>query len=360
MNVLYGLIGASELLREKSLDQSYVFAGVTESKFNEVKSEDGIEAACLLLSSSIHHNLTLTENIIDFLPKINISHYRISNSIFSILSDFTKNQSMSIDDLPDHLEIANRIRQIGFLARQNDITLSVYPEYSHNLVTDDDESFSLCEKELNFYSWFFETAGFPSNASNPIIITPKSEPTSDSHDSAVDLVKSFYSNLKKLNQETQKRLVVQNKSSGFWNCVNLFKYFHVYLHEKFNHGMSLSYFNLADDNNPGAFTKGGDTVEAEVNIGAFHETWMGVVPIFLWSELGPKGGALDFLSGPIPNYNYNIKWECDVRKRDKAIIRYTMPEDEDKVTEEVIMTITKNKYKKSKDFSRSFNALYDG
>ena len=36
-----------------------------------------------------------------------------------------------------------------------------------------------------------------------------------------------------------------------------------------------------------------------------------------------------------------------------------MPEAEDKVTEEVIMTITKNKYSKSRDASRAFNALYD-
>jgi len=36
-----------------------------------------------------------------------------------------------------------------------------------------------------------------------------------------------------------------------------------------------------------------------------------------------------------------------------------MPEAEDQVTEEVITTITKNKYKKSLDASRSFNALYD-
>ena len=36
-----------------------------------------------------------------------------------------------------------------------------------------------------------------------------------------------------------------------------------------------------------------------------------------------------------------------------------MPEAEEKVTEEVITTITKNKYKKSRDTSRAFNALYD-
>ena len=359
MNVLYGLIGASELLREKSSDQTYIFSGVSETKFNSIKESSGIEGATKALSDSIHHNLNLTENIIDFLPKVNISHYRISNSIFSFLSEFNKTGFMSINDLPDRLEILNKIRQIGFIARQNDITLSVYPEYTNNLTSEEDKDLDLCFQELNFYSWFFETAGFPSNASNPIIICPKSGPKNSDHDSAVDFVKKFHTNFKKLHEDTQKRIVLQNESSGFWNCVNLFKYFHVYLHEKFNNGMSLSYSNLADIDNAGSFG-GEDTVEAEINIGAFHETWMGVVPVFLWSEVGPKGGPVDYLSNPIPNYNYNIKWECDVRKRDKAIIKYTMPEDEDKITEEVIMTITRNKYKKSKDFSKSFNSLYDG
>ena len=76
-----------------------------------------------------------------------------------------------------------------------------------------------------------------------------------------------------------------------------------------------------------------------------------------------KGGTgktpVDYLTEGIPNFNYSIKWECDVKKRDKAIIKFTMPEAEDKVTEEVIVTITKNKYKKSRDSSRAFNALYD-
>jgi len=123
--------------------------------------------------------------------------------------------------------------------------------------------------------------------------------------------------------------------------------------------MVLSYCNFADDINPGSFGDG--FVEPVVNIGAFHETWMGVVPIFLWSEKEKSNPSLskEFLSGPIPDYNYQIKWECDVRKRDKAIVKYTMPEAEDKVTEEVIITITKNKYKKSRETSRAFNALYD-
>jgi len=360
MNVEYGLIGISELLKEKEQDGSYTFSGITVKNFNAIKESSGLEAALSELSNRIHHNLNLTENIIDFLPKINVSHYRISSSIFSLVSDFSDALDINLDDLPDKLEILNKIREIGFNARQNGITLSVYPDSTNSLVNEDDIQVEKAIKELNFHSWFFETAGFPSNASNPIIIKPFSQPKSTSHDAAVDFVKLFYANFEKLNKETQNRIAVQNEDAGFWNPVNLFKYFHVYLNEKFDNGMVLSYYNVADQRNPGSFD-GKEMVEAVVNIGAFHETWMGVVPTFLWSEKksATSNTPTDYLSGGIPDYNYKVKWECDVLKKDKAIIKYTMPEDEDKVTEEVIMTITKNKYKKSTDAFRAFNAIYD-
>lgn len=357
MNVSYGLISISELLKEKESDGSYTFSGITQKTFLGLKESQGEEAALLELSSRITHNLNLTENIIEFLPKVGISHYRISASIFSLVCDFSDNLNISIKSLPNYSSILNKIRSIGVISRQNNITLSVYPDSTNSLVTSDEGALDRACKELNFHSWFFESAGFPSNPSNPIIIKPFTEPKSSSHEDAVSFVKSFYNAFKSLNKETQKRIVIQNEDQGFWNPVNLFKYFHVYLYEKFGEGMVLSYYNIADEKNPGSF--GSEVVEPIVNVGAFHETWMGVVPVFLWSERDAKGIAKEYLSGPIPDFNYSIKWECDVRKRDKAIIRYTMPEDEDKVTEEVIITITKNKYKKSQDASRAFNALYD-
>jgi len=359
MNVLYGLISLSELLKEQDSNGNYTFAGITQKTFLGVQESQGEDAALLELSNRISHNLSLTENIIEFLPKVGITHYRISASIFSLISDFSDSLDLNLESLPNHTEILNKIRSIGLIARQNNITLSVYPDSSNSLVAENDLALDRARKELNFHSWFFETAGFPSNASNPIIIKPFAEPKSNSHTDAVALVKTFYKNFKELNKETQKRIVIQNEENGFWNPINLFKYFHVYLNEKYDEGMILSYYNVADDRNSGFFGK--DKVQPIVNIGAFHETWMGVVPIFLWSEKENEDSnvSLDFLSKPIPDFNYNIKWECDVRKKDAAIIKYTMPEDEDKVTEEVIMTITQNKYKKSQDASRSFNALYD-
>jgi len=359
MNVSYGLISTSELLKERESAGSYTFSGLTQKNFLATKESQGDQAAFSELSSRIQHNLTLTDNIINFIPKVDIYHYRISSSIFSLLSDFSDTINLSIDDLPDNLEVLSKIRAVGLSARQNNVTLSIYPDSTNSLVSDDENSIEKTINELNFHSWFLDSAGFPSNASNPIIIKPFSQPKTTSHDSAVEFVNKFYENFKKLNKETQNRIVVQNEDSGFWNPVNLFKYFHVYLNEKYDEGMILSYYNIADERNPGSFGK--DTVQPIVNIGAFHETWMGVVPVFLWSEKESSNSnvAVEYLSKPIPDFNYNIKWECDVRKRDKAIIKYTMPEDEDKVTEEVIMTITQNKYKKSQEASRSFNALYD-
>jgi UV DNA damage repair endonuclease len=359
MNVSYGLISTSELLKEKESSGSYTFSGLTQKNFLATKESQGDEAALSELSSRIQHNLTLTENIINFIPKVNIFHYRISPSIFSLLSDFSDQIKLSIDDLPDNLEVLSKIRAVGLSARQNNVTLSIYPDSTNSLVSNDDNSIQKTINELNFHSWFLDNAGFPSNASNPIIIKPFAQPESTSHDSAVEFVNKFYKNFKQLNKETQNRIVVQNEDGGFWNPVNLFKYFHVYLNEKHDEGMILSYHNIADERNPGSF--GQDVVQPIVNIGAFHETWMGVVPVFLWSEKESSNSnvSVEYLSKPIPDFNYNIKWECDVRKRDKAIIKYTMPEDEDKVTEEVIMTITQNKYKKSQEASRSFNALYD-
>lgn len=360
MNVQYGLISTSELLKEKDPDNSYTFAGITLRNFNAAKESSGIDGALTELSNRIHHNLTLTENIIEFLPKVKITHYRISTSLFSILSDFSNDTTVTIDDLPDSQEIKSKVRQIGFLARQNNITLSVYPDSTTSLTSSDEKAVERAIQELNFHSWFLDTAGFPSNSSSPIIIKPFAQPSNSDHGSAVDFVKLFYENYKKLDRETQSRIVLQNEDEGFWNPINLFKYFHVYLNEKFKEGMVLSYHNYADQVNPGQL--GDDAVDVEVNVGAFHETWKGVVPIFLWSEKDPKNPSVsaEYLSSPIPDFNYQIKWECDVRKRDKAIAKFTMPQDEDKVTEEVIMTITKNKYKKSRDASKAFNALYDG
>ena len=281
MNVKYGLVVTSELLREKVKDSSYTFSGLTQKTFSGIEKDSGKADALSELGNRILHNLDITENVIEFIPKVNIRHYRIASSLFSLASDFSDDLTINLQELSNYQDILNKIRSIGMLARQNGVTLSVYPDSSNSLMSPDEEVVNRTIKELNFHSWFFDTAGFPSNAANPIIITPNFEPNSATHSQVVKSIQLFYKNFKLLNEETQNRIVIQNEEEGYWNAVNLFKYFHVYLNEKYDDGMILSYYNIADKRNPSKLDEN-SLVEEVVNIGAFHETWMGVVPIFLW------------------------------------------------------------------------------
>ena len=199
MNVLYGLIGTSELLKEKDPDGSYTFAGITKKTFLGIQDRQGREEALQELGGRIEHNLNLTKNIVEFIPKVNIKHYRISSSIFSLAADFSDEVLVKITDLPNSSKILESIRAIGFVARQNNVTLSVYPDSTNTLISDDDLIIDKTIEELNFHSWFFESAGCPSNVSNPIIIKPFTDPKEDSHSSAVKSTLTLYENFQKLN-----------------------------------------------------------------------------------------------------------------------------------------------------------------
>ena len=67
MNVLYGLISLSELLKEQDSNGNYTFAGITQKTFLGLQESQGEDAALIELGNRITHNLNLTENIIEFL-----------------------------------------------------------------------------------------------------------------------------------------------------------------------------------------------------------------------------------------------------------------------------------------------------
>ena len=208
---------------------------------------------------------------------------------------------------------------------------------------------------MDFWAEILSAIGLQENVSSPIIAAVGNQPKSASHDHLVEFVDSFFGNFQRLSESSQKRLVVKNEDEGAWNCLNLFKYFHVYCHEQHDHAFSLSYDNLHDAHN--VSTMGEALVEPQINIGAFHETWGGVVPVFNWSEpKSPKSKSpAETISEPIPDFNYQIKWELEFLDKDKSIVKILQPSEE-KVTEEIIKKITRKKYS---SVSSVYNRLYD-
>lgn len=352
MNTKYGLICVSKVLKEE--DPSNSFVGLTRKDYSKLASEEGEAPALQKLHDDILHNLQLTVRIIDFCRSANIDHYRLNTAVFGILSDPTFD--IEVKDLPEQKAILGAIQDIGRTAITKGVSLSIQPDKFCKLIDDDESVVEKSVKELNFYSWFLDTLGGQPNISSPITLHLNSQPTDEGHEAYCDFGDRFVENYKKLDANTQKRLVLKNADHGSWNAFRLFKYLHVYCFEEHDYGFPLSYNNLFDALNPSDID--GALVEQQINVGAFHETWGGVVPVFTWSEAkssGSRAHAAD-LSGPIRDFGYQVKWEVDVTNKDIAILKLFEPEEEGRISAEDLKKITRKKYKHVTD---NYNALYE-
>jgi len=351
MNNKYGLICICNTLKEE--DSRNTFQGITRKEFAKIVGDKSEKAALDVLQGQILHNLDLTCKIIQFCRANHIDHYRLNQTIFGIAED----PSVDIDlhELPKFGEIEEKIKEVGRVAITNMVSLSIEPDIFCKLNDDDEPAVENAINELNFYGWLLDTIGLQKNYSSPIVISLASQPTDLDHESFIEFADSFFNNFQRLDESAQRRLAIKNDDHGSWTSLNLFKYLHVYCLEKYGHGFALSYDNLHDACNPSDIE--GAILSPEVNVGAYHETWGGVIPVFTWSEAsepGSKAHASEY-SSPIPDFNYQIKWECAAQSRDLAILKLLSPTQEHSITEDMIKNITRGKYSDATDY---YNKLY--
>ena len=353
MNTKYGLVCISKILQEENANNRFV--GISRKAYTELSSQQGNEVALNKLQKEIIHNLKLTVKIIDFCRVSGIDHYRLNTSIFGILSDPTL--GIEIKDLPDSESIMDSIREIGRASITKGVSVSFQPDKFCKLIDEEEDLVEKSVIEINFYSWFLDTIGMPENLSAPISLHLNSQPEKDDHDTYCNFADQFYENFKKLSASAQKRLVLKNADNGSWSAFNLFKYLHVYCFEEHDFGFPLAYNNLYDALNPSLID--GSPVEQQINIGAFHETWQGVVPVFTWTESKdadhPRSHAAE-LSSPIPDFGYQIKWEVDVTDRDIAILKLFDEDEDSRISEAELRKLTRGRYEK---VTNNYNALYE-
>lgn len=353
MNTRYGLVCNSKILQQE--DSKNQFVGLTRKAYTELSSEQGDQTAINKLQSDILENLSLTVKIIDFCRENGIDHYRLNTSVFGILSD--PSFDLSISDLPNYNQIIDGIKNIGRTAITKGVSLSIQPDKFCKLIDDDDSVVEKSIKEINFYSWFLDEIGLQENISAPILLHLNSQPNKQDHDAYCDFADRFYANFKELDTSAQKRLVLKNADHGSWCAFNLFKYLHVYCYEEHDFGFPLAYNNLFDTINPSKIDN--SIVDQKINIGAFHETWNGVVPVFTWTESKSADQPRSFapeLSAPIPDFGYQIKWEVDVTDKDIAILKLFSDEGPSRISEEALRKMTRSRYQK---VTNNYNALYE-
>ena len=315
MSVIYGLVCASEVL--KDFDKAIAFKTITRKRFNDLIKQKNRETALGELSGKILHNIKITAQTIKHCSFNKITHYRLSSKLFPLVTD--QALEIQLDKLPDIKEIKEELANTGQIIKDLDISVSIHPDQFNILASEKPEVSEKTIRELNFLAWILDEMGMPQSYHCPINIHPSVSTKDPTDINLKKIVDRFWRNFQKTNDGVKKRLVVENEDKGCWNCMNLFKYFHIYTRETYGHPFPLTYNDFHNKCNPSKINN--QQITDEQNIQAFYHTW-GVTPVFHWSS-----AKSDFLDEQIPEFNntdgisLSIKWECEAKSRDKAILK---------------------------------------
>tara|TARA_B100001093_G_scaffold347651_1_gene332296 strand:- start:23950 stop:24945 length:996 start_codon:yes stop_codon:yes gene_type:complete len=318
-----GLTCISEELKQKD-KKKYSFKTMTRKRFNDLCVRDGKDEAIKELSERILHNVRTTRYIIRHCISNNILHYRLSSALFPLVTD--EKTEVAFDDLPDKTSIQEELDFAGKIAKDFGISIGSHPDQFNVLASPDREKVTRTINELNFQASVLDMLGLPQDHTAPMNIhinyTPKADET-------LELVATrFFRNLSMCDKGVYKRLTIENEDKGFFNVDNCIK-FSDYLFKTFQANIPICYDNLHDFCNPSedhnVIFQAERCAYTWVNQGEGDNNFL--APVFHWSEgkpEKPRSHAEYFALGNIPpviaiDPNKEVKWECEVKQKDKAI-----------------------------------------
>ena len=323
MTQILGLTCISEQLKEKDKTK-YSFRKMTRKRFNDLCNTEGKDEALSQLSERILHNVIVTQYIINHCHTSNIRHYRLSSALFPLLTD--QSLDISLENLSHKARIQQELKLIGLIAEKFNISIGSHPDQFNVLASPDRAKVDRTINELNFQASVLDMIGLPQDHTAPMNIHINYSPKEDE---TLEIVATrFFRNLSMCDKGVYNRLTIENEDKGFFNVDNCIK-FSEYLFNTFSANIPVCYDNLHDFCNPSEDRS--ISFQAErcaytwVNQGSGDNNFL--APVFHWSEgtpEKPRAHADYFALGHIPPMiaiepNKQVKWECEVKQKDKAI-----------------------------------------
>ena len=320
---ILGLTCISEILKDKD-KKKYSFRTMTRKRFNDLCVKDGRDETIKELSERILHNVRATRYIIRHCIDNNILHYRLSSSLFPLVTDETL--GLSIDDLLDISTIKSELSFAGKIAKDFGISIGSHPDQFNVLASCNKDAVARTINELNFQASVLDMVGLPQDHTAPMNIHINYNPKDDE---TLELVATrFFRNLSMCNKGVYNRLTIENEDKGFFNVDNCIK-FSEHLFNTFGANIPVCYDNLHDFCNPSEDHNVAFQAErcayTWVNQGDGDNNFL--APVFHWSEgkpEKPRAHAEYFALGNTPPHiaidpDMSAKWECEVKQKDKAI-----------------------------------------
>ena len=301
-----GLVCISELLRQKSPELK--FQTMTRAQFNKKSREESIQ----ILSERVAHNLKVTIETIKHCKEVGIKHYRLSCKLFPLITDPTLN--LQVEHFPNYDTIIYRLQEIGRTAQQLQISLSIHPDQFVVLGSNSDNVCAKSIVELNFHARVLDMCGMPRDHTCPINI----HPSLSKFDSVEGFMDKLIHNYFQCDAGVRTRLVFENEDKGFWNCSNLYEYFHKYTKHKYNFAFPLTFDNLHNEANP-SLDSDGNTIDITTWFIKFYQTWPNE-PVFHWSQAAEgtvRNHARKLTTSP-QDFGLDVTWEVEVKDKDKG------------------------------------------
>lgn len=296
MPMKLGLVCISEIL--KSQDKTLAYKAMTRAQYLKL----GKSVALPELSRRALHNCKLLGRIVSHCHSQGIAHYRISSSMFPLITDSTLD--LSLESLPDYDQICLALAHAGELAQKLGVSVSMHPDQFNVLVSYNESVILRSINELNHQSSILDLMGYSQDLGSPMCLHLNATPKFEKE--RLDQYKQrFLENLGRCSSGVQARLVLENEDKGYWNCDRLY--------ETFGDVRALVYDNLHDSCNPS------DSNMAE----KFATTWGEFRPVFHWSE-GINGGRShsDYASHTpeiVGELAERVTWEVELKAKDRAI-----------------------------------------
>lgn len=293
MPVKPGLCCISLSLQER--DPPVKFNTMTFKRFSSLPRNEALE----ILGNRILNNLQTTNETIQFCGENNWV-YRVSSDIFPLITYDEAN--VSLEDLPNHDDIQDEFDNIAQTIADTNVRVSCHPSEFNSLSSLTERVVEKTITELNFYSSFFDRIGLPADTNAPMNLH-----VHNNNGTREEISHRFYENFKKLDENCQNRLTIENDDKlNCWSVSELVNIFHAitkipicfdYLHHKCH--------------------PNGLTEQEAINM--CYQTWH-TRPLFHYSESregnNPRAHA-EYAFAAIETYG--LEFDCDFELKGKCL-----------------------------------------
>lgn len=288
-----GLCCISLTLQER--DPPVKFQTMTYKRFSSLPRNEAVS----ILGNRILNNLQVTDETIKFCAENNWV-YRVSSDIFPLITYDEAN--ISLEDLPNHDDIQDEFDNIAQTIATTNVRVSAHPSEFNSLSSLSEKVVEKTIVELNFYSSFFDRIGLPANTNSPMNLH-----VHNNNGTREEISHRFYNNFKKLDENCQARLTIENDDKlNCWSVKELVDIFHPITR------IPITFDYLHHKCHPNNLT------ECEA-INMCYDTWQ-TRPLFHYSESRPGNNPRAHADYAENNFdNYGLEFDCDFELKAKCL-----------------------------------------